>query len=251
MGILNVTPDSFSDGGDWRDHGEAIARGREMFEQGAAIVDVGGESTRPGALPVPEEVELQRVVPVVESLSEYGTVYIDTRHPIVAKSAVEHGAKMINDVSASLGELAGRLGVSWVAMHMQGTPGSMQVSPHYEDVVSEVLTYLLHAADQAMDCGAPEVLIDPGIGFGKSVAHNIELLQGLDRFVSTGYPVLVGASRKRFIGELTGEPRPKERLGGSVAVALECARRGVGIVRVHDGKETRQALDLISALDHQ
>src|SRR5215207_8728037 len=183
MGILNVTPDSFSDGGRFLDPEVAIDHGRAMVREGAAIVDVGGESTRPGAEPVETAEELRRVVPVVEALARELRVSIDTTKPEIARAAVAAGATLVNDVSASLGGLAAELGVGWVAMHMQGEPRTMQAAPHYDDVVDEVLAFLVGRAEAAQRAGVEEVWIDPGIGFGKTAAHNLSLLRHLNRFV--------------------------------------------------------------------
>lgn len=247
MGILNVTPDSFSDGGDYFDAGPAISRGEEMFAQGAAIVDVGGESTRPGAEPVSVEEELRRVLPVVEALSGLGVVSIDTAKADVARAAVGVGATIINDVTASLGPVAGELGVSWIAMHMLGTPRTMQSDPQYDDVVSEVLSYLTARAEAALAAGAKEVFIDPGIGFGKTVEHNLALLGNIDKFVAA-YPTVVGASRKSFIAALNEGVDTDARMPGSLAVAMWCAQQGVSLVRVHDVAETMQALRVYGAM---
>lgn len=248
MGILNVTPDSFSDGGSWVSVEAAVAEGRAMFEAGASIVDVGGESTRPGAVPVDADEELRRVVPVVEELSDYGTVSIDTRKESVARRCVRAGALIVNDVSASLGTVAAEHGVGCVAMHMRGDPTTMQDDPQYDDVTREVLAHLLPRAGAARRHGAPRVWIDPGIGFGKTTSQNITLLRQLDRFVQTGIPVLVGASRKNFIGDLGGEPNPRDRLGGSISVAVLAAELGVDVVRVHDVRQTVQALRVAAAV---
>ena len=207
MGILNVTPDSFSDGGSWFEIERAITRGHEMIAEGADIVDVGGESTRPGAEPVPVDEELARVIPVVEALAGEVRVSVDTTKEEVAAAAVDAGASLINDVSASLWPVAARRGVGWVAMHRQGTPATMQVEPHYADVVTEVSAMLVDRARRASQAGLSEVWIDPGIGFGKTVDHNLSLLGALGDLVATGYPVLVGTSRKSFLGSAsTGRP---------------------------------------------
>lgn len=248
MGVLNVTPDSFSDGGWWTSVDRAVEHGRAMFEAGAQMVDVGGESTRPGATPVESQQELGRVLPVVRELSSYGIVSIDTRHADVAVACVNAGATVINDVSAELGGIAAELDVGWVAMHMQGIPRTMQNNPSYRDVTTEVLGYLLARARRARSAGAPTVWIDPGIGFGKTTAQNLTLLRDLDRFTETDFPVLVGASRKSFIGDLGVPAGPSQRLGGSVAVAVLSALAGVAVVRVHDVDETTQALRVLRAI---
>jgi dihydropteroate synthase len=250
MGILNVTPDSFSDGGRWFGTDEAIGRGRQMIAEGADIVDVGGESTRPGAEPVPVDEELRRVVPVVEALAGDVRVSVDTTKEVVAEAAVEAGASLVNDVSASLWPVAARRRVGWVAMHRKGTPATMQVDPHYDDVVMEVTDFLRARAADATRAGVEEVWIDPGIGFGKTVSHNLELLAAIRTLADTGYPVMVGTSRKRFIGVLTAgkdhEPDPVEdRLPGSLAAATWAMQRGAQMVRVHDVAPTVQAATLV------
>ena len=250
MGILNVTPDSFSDGGHWLDPERAIMKGHEMIAEGADIVDVGGESSRPGAVEVPVEEELRRVLPVVEALSPHVRVSVDTVKVPVAEAAVAAGATLLNDVSASLWPVAARHGVGWVAMHRQGTPATMQDDPRYDDVVAEVRAMLADRARAALDAGVTEVWIDPGIGFGKTVDHNLELLAGLDTLVATGHPVLVGTSRKGFLGVLAagpdGVPAPaSDRLAGSLATATWALQQGAGMVRVHDVAATVQAALLV------
>ena len=250
MGILNVTPDSFSDGGRWLDPDRAVARGLEMIEEGADIVDVGGESTRPGASAVPAEEELRRVLPVVAALSPHVRVSIDTTKASVAEAAVDAGASLVNDVSASLWPVAAGAGVGWVAMHRRGTPTTMQDDPRYEDVVTEVRDLLADRAARAAAAGVREIWIDPGIGFGKTVDHNLELLVGLDALVATGYPVLVGTSRKGFLGVIgagpDGVPVPADqRLPASLATATYALHRGAGMVRVHDVAATVQAALLV------
>ncbi|MDP9420924.1 MAG: dihydropteroate synthase [Actinomycetota bacterium] len=245
MGVLNVTPDSFSDGGRFTDPEAAVARGLEMKLEGADVIDVGGESTRPGALPVGETEERRRVLEVVAALASDIAVSVDTRSAAVAEAAVEAGASLINDVSASLWPVAAALGVGWVAMHMQGEPRTMQLDPRYDDVVSEVRSFLLARAEQAGAAGVREVWIDPGIGFGKRLEHNLALVRCLDHLVDTGVPVLVGASRKGFLGALLGGAPTDDRLEGSLAVAVWAATSGVGMVRVHDVAATVQALRLV------
>jgi dihydropteroate synthase len=247
MGVVNVTPDSFSDGGRFLDHAAAVAHGRELVRQGADIVDVGGESTRPGAAPVPPDEELARVLPVVTALAAEGIrVSIDTRRAAVAAAAVEAGADLVNDVSASLAQVAADTGAGFVAMHMQGEPATMQREPHYDDVVAEVRDYLVERAEAAVAAGVREVWIDPGIGFGKQLHHNFDLLANLDVLVATGYPVLVATSRKRSLGVLaaaadrTGDrlPPTHDRLEGSLSTAAWALWRGAAMVRVHDVAET-------------
>lgn len=242
MGVVNVTPDSFSDGGRFADPAAAIAHGVALAAAGADWIDVGGESTRPGAAPVAEADELRRVLPVVEALAAAGLrVSIDTRKATVARAAVDVGATLLNDVGARLGAVAAELGVAWAAMHTQGEPATMQEDPSYVDLVREVRDELVERADAARAAGVPEVWIDPGIGFGKTAQHNLELLAHLDDFVATGYPVLIGTSRKGFLGALLGEsdradtPVPVEdRLEGSLATATWAMACGVRMVRVHD-----------------
>jgi dihydropteroate synthase len=251
MGVLNVTPDSFSDGGRWFDHDGAIAQGRLLIAEGADVVDIGGESTRPGAAPVDEAEERRRVVPVVAALAPLVRVSVDTRKAAVAEAAVAAGATLINDVSASLWPVAARAGVGWIAMHMRGQPASMQVGPRYGDVVSEVREYLVRRAEEAGAAGVEEIWIDPGIGFGKTYRHNLQLLRHLCSLVDTGWPVMVGTSRKAFLGHLTtgpGEaPAPvDDRLEASVATAVWAALQGAAMVRVHDVAETAQAVRLLT-----
>ncbi|MGB7050904.1 MAG: dihydropteroate synthase [Acidimicrobiales bacterium] len=249
MGILNVTPDSFSDGGRFFETDEAVAKGRSMIAEGADVIDVGGESTRPGAAPVEVDEEMRRVVPVIEALAGHVRVSVDTTKVQVAEAAVDAGASLINDVSASLWPVAARRGVGWVAMHRQGTPVTMQVDPQYDDVVAEVVDFLVERAGAAVDSGVAEVWVDPGIGFGKTVQHNLELLAAVSTVTATGYPVLVGTSRKHFIGVLTAageEPDPvDERLPGSLATATWAMEAGASMVRVHDVAPTVQAATLV------
>lgn len=247
MGILNVTPDSFSDGGRYADLDAAVARGLAMVGEGAALVDVGGESTRPGATPAEPAVERDRVVPVVEALVAAGVrCSVDTRHASVAEAALDAGATLLNDVSASLWEVAAAAGVPWVAMHMLGDPRTMQADPRYDDVVAEVRAFLVERAERALAAGVPEVWIDPGIGFGKTTEHNLSLLKHLDSLVATGHPVLVGTSRKGFLGRLTGGAPVDDRLEASLATAVWAIHAGAGMVRVHDVRETVHGLRLVA-----
>jgi dihydropteroate synthase len=253
MGVLNVTPDSFSDGGRYVEHASAVARGRAMALEGAAVVDVGGESTRPGAEAVPTDVELERVVPVVAALAPHVRVSIDTTKPEVARAAVLAGATIVNDVSATLGPLAGELGVGYVAMHRRGDPRTMQDDPRYDDVVAEVRDFLVARASEARRAGSPEVWIDPGIGFGKTLDHNVELLARLDELVGTGFPVLVGTSRKSTLGHLLGRSDgrdgptpPEDRLEGSLATAVWAAHLGAAVIRAHDVTACVQALAVVA-----
>lgn len=239
MGVLNVTPDSFSDGGRWLDPDAAVSHARQMVAEGADVIDVGGESTRPGAVPVDPAEELRRVLPVVAALAEETTVSIDTRKAEVAEAAIGAGARLVNDVSARLWPVAAAAGCGWVAMHMPADPAVMQRKATYRDVVSEVLEHLLRRAGEAAEGGVEEVWIDPGIGFGKTAEHNLLLLKHLDRFVASGWPVLVGTSRKSFLGGLGrpegADPRAADdRLEETVATSAWAMLQGASMVRVHD-----------------
>ncbi len=252
MGVLNVTPDSFSDGGLYFDVDAAVAHGIEMIEQGADVIDVGGASTRPGAVQPSPADELRRVVPVIEHLAADGRarISIDTMVDSVAVAAVGAGATLINDVSASLWSVAAETGAGWVAMHMRGTPATMQTDPHYDDVTAEVLAYLAERVEMARAAGIAEVWIDPGIGFGKTLAHNVTLLRELERFVATDVPVLVGLSRKSVLGQLAKDPDgtvpgPADRLEASIAGAVWATNKGVGMVRVHDVTATVAAVRIV------
>jgi len=247
MGVLNVTPDSFSDGGRWTDPKAAVAHGLAMVAEGADVVDVGGESTRPGAAEVPIEEELRRVVPVIDALAPHVRVSIDTRKREVAEAALDAGATIVNDVSASLYEVAAAGGAGWVAMHMRGTPLTMQQEAVYDEVVSEVREFLLHRVRLALAAGVEELWIDPGLGFAKTAEHNLALLARLEELVATRHPVLVGASRKSFIGRLTGGAPVEDRLEGSLAVAVWAMEKGAAMVRVHDVRATVQAARLVAA----
>lgn len=256
MGIVNVTPDSFSDGGAHFDADAAVAHGLQLAAEGADVLDVGGESTRPGAEPVPLEEELRRVVPVVERLARETAlpVSIDTSRPEVMRAAVEAGAGMINDVYGLRREgaldTAAALGVPVVLMHMLGEPRSMQDAPEYDDVVGEVHRFLaerIFAAEMA-GIDRKRIVVDPGFGFGKTTAHNLQLLARLERFGELGVPVLAGLSRKRTIGELTGRESPVERVHGSVAAHLIAAQRGARLLRVHDVAATVDALKVWNAV---
>lgn len=253
MGILNVTPDSFSDGGRYLDREAALERGMSMVAEGADVVDVGGESSRPGAQEVPVSQEIQRVVEVVRGLSSYVRVSIDTVKPEVAEAAIEAGATILNDVSAQLAPLAASAKVAWVAMHRQGTPQTMQRDPRYVDVVGEVRDFLRRKAEWAVGLGVEEIWVDPGIGFGKTFDHNVALLEHLSTFVVEGWPVLVGTSRKRFLGRLTlreGEPEagPLEREEASLATATAAMASGASMVRAHDVRATVQAAMLVGEI---
>jgi dihydropteroate synthase len=256
MGILNVTPDSFSDGGRFLDAGAACAQGRAMADEGAAILDVGGESTRPGAAEVAVAEEVARTAPVIAALAAVGVpLSIDTRKAAVAEAALKAGAGIVNDVSALVYDpaLAGVVAdarVPVVLMHARGTPATMQDDPVYEDVLLDVYDFLAARISVAEAAGIPRerIVVDPGIGFGKTVDHNLALLRGLSLFHGLGCPILLGASRKRFIGTVGGEAQADRRVAGSLAVALTGAAQGAQILRVHDVKETRQALALWQAI---
>ena len=259
MGIVNATPDSFSDGGQYPDSASAAEAGASMASQGAAIIDVGGESTRPGARSVWEGDEVERVVPVIRQLASGGAaVSVDTRKPDVMTAAAEAGARMINDVSALTYdarsvELAASLNLPVVLMHHRGAPEVMQEDVHYDDVLVEVYLWLEERIAAALEAGVrrEHILIDPGFGFGKNVAHNLELMNGLTLLHSLGCPVVVGASRKRTIGALSGEAPADKRLGGSIAFALKAVEQGAQIVRVHDVYEIVQALRIWRGLRDQ
>jgi dihydropteroate synthase len=250
MAIVNATPDSFSDGGQFADAAAAAEAGAGMAAAGAAIVDVGGESTRPGARSIWEGDEIERVVPVIRQLAGGGAaVSVDTRKADVMTAAVEAGARMINDVSALTydqrsAEVAAGLNVPVVLMHHRGAPEVMQEDPRYEDVLVEVYLWLEDRIATAVDAGVlrDHILIDPGFGFGKTLSHNLELMNGLALFHSLGCPLVVGASRKRTIGALSGEAPADKRLGGSITFALKAVEQGTQVIRVHDVFETMQAL---------
>lgn len=258
MGIVNVTPDSFSDGGRWATTERAVEQAMRLVEQGADVLDIGGESTRPGADPVTETEEIERVAPVIASVRAQwdGPISVDTMKPGVARAAVAAGATMWNDVTAlthatDSAAVAAELACDIVLMHMKGEPRTMQADPRYDDVVGEVRDYLAARAEAAMAAGVARdrIWLDPGIGFGKTLAHNMALTAGLDALVGLGFPVLYAASRKRTIQAI--DPTAIEagdRLGGSIALALESARRGARMIRVHDVRETVQALKVQAAI---
>jgi dihydropteroate synthase len=254
MGIVNVTADSFSDGGRFLDIERAIEHGLALAAEGAQLVDVGGESTRPGAAPVPLGDELERVLPVVSALVREGVaVSVDTMKPEVMRAAAEAGCAMVNDVNAFRApgavEAVAATGVAVCAMHMQGTPATMQAQPCYADVVSEVRAFLAQRGQalEAAGVSRDRIVLDPGFGFGKAHEHNVTLFAGIGQLASLGYPVLAGVSRKRMIGEITGRP-VAERVAGSVAAAMLAVQNGARIVRVHDVRETVDALAVLDAL---
>jgi dihydropteroate synthase len=258
MGILNVTPDSFSDGGLFEDPSVAVAHAREMQTAGVDIIDIGGESTRPGAAVVPVAQEIARTAPVIAAIRTQSAVpiSIDTRKAPVAQAAIAAGAGLINDVAAlgfdpDLARVAVDAGVPVCLMHAQGDPATMQHDPRYDDVLLDVYDFLAARVAVAEAAGIPRdrIVVDPGIGFGKTVAHNLALLGGLALFHGLGCPILLGASRKRFIGTIAGADNAADRVAGSVAVAVHGVRQGVQILRVHDTYETRQAVDLELAIN--
>ncbi len=256
IGIVNVTPDSFSDGGEALNSQAAIKRGLLLHEEGADIIDVGGESTRPGALPITIEEEIRRVIPVIEQLANYGLkVSVDTRHSEVMSRAVESGAEIINDVSALTNdprslELIAKLGVAVILMHMRGSPLTMQQQPQYKNAPLEIRNYLAKRIETCVLAGIKKtnIAVDPGLGFGKSLRHNLQILNKLELLVDLGYPIVLGASRKSFIGLINKEEDPKCRLAGSLAVAILSMTKGVNLFRVHDVLATRQALDVARAI---
>ena len=254
MGILNVTPDSFSDGGNFRDPAKAIDRALRMIDEGADFIDIGGESTRPGSEPVSVEEELNRVIPVVSSVAARSDVpiSIDTTKSEVAKRALEAGACIVNDVSGlrfdeKMSEVVAKHGASLVLMHMKGTPKTMQQNPAYADLFGEIMTSFQEGIAKAKDAGIEQIILDPGIGFGKTQEHNLRLLNGLSNFALLGYPILVGASRKSFVGTRANVP-VDQRLEGSIAAAVVAVMRGAHVVRVHDVKETKRALTIADAI---
>lgn len=258
MGILNVTPDSFSDGGKFHNPEKALERAVEMVRDGADIVDIGGESARPGSLPVEKEEEIKRVVPVIKMMRENGIkvpVSIDTSKSEVAKAALDAGADIINDISGftfddKMAHLAGERGIPVILMHILGKPSTMQINPEYINIFPEMLDRLSKSADIAISAGVkPEkIIIDPGICFGKTLEHNIAIIKHLEVFQSFGYPVLAGVSRKSFIGTLTGRKTPEERVAGTTALHLKVLEKGAAIIRVHDVKEAVDTVSIYLAL---
>ena len=257
MGVLNVTPDSFSDGGEFLDPDKAVVRAVSLLDEGALIVDIGGESTRPGSEPVSPDEELRRVMPVLReilAIRPEAIVSIDTYRASTAEVALDAGARIVNDVTA-LGDprMAGVVaerGCSIVLMHMRGEPKSMQQDPRYEDVVREVRDFLARRTERALRAGVEEdnIVIDPGIGFGKTLEHNLTLLNRLDTLVELGFPVLIGASRKSFLGKIVGSGSPKDRLFGTVATNVIAYEQGVSLFRVHDVRANKEALAIAAAI---
>ncbi len=258
MGVLNVTTDSFSDGGEFLAPAAAIDHASEMVAEGADIIDVGPESTRPGSMPVPADEQIRRGVPVIEGIRRRHpkiVISIDTRSARVAEAAINAGAQMVNDVSAlradpDMAGLVARREAAVVLMHMQGEPATMQRDPTYEDVMGEIISFLrerIQAASKA-GIGRERMIVDPGIGFGKTTAHNLEILARLEEMHQLGLPILIGASRKRFIGEVLGIDSPQERLMGTAAVVATAAAAGAHLYRVHDVKPIRQVMTMIHAV---
>ncbi len=255
MGIVNVTPDSFSDGGEFLDPAAAIAHGLQLVSEGADLLDIGGESTRPGAADVPGDEERERVVPVLEGLAGCGVpLSIDTSKAAVAAVAVDAGATIVNDVTAlsdpEMAPLCAQRGTELILMHMQGTPRTMQENPSYGDVVDDVKVFLAERIDRARAAGVAEerIWIDPGIGFGKTVDHNLELIRRLGELRELGRPIVLGTSRKRFIGHLTGR-EADQRLGGTIASNVLGLRAGADVLRVHDVAAMRDALTVATVID--
>jgi dihydropteroate synthase len=257
MGILNVTPDSFYDGGRYNNAKQAVERALQMAEEGADIIDIGGQSSRPGANSVEEKEELERVIPVIKKLASRIKVpiSIDTYKAGVAKKAIDAGASMVNDISAlrmdeKMANIVRSIGVPVCLMHMQGTPRNMQKNPRYRDVVSEIFAFLKERIDFCEQAGIDieKTIVDPGIGFGKTVLHNLEILKNLNQFKSLGRPIMVGVSRKSFIGKVL-QLEPEERLEGSLASAIWCMIKGASILRVHDVRETKRAVKIVEAIE--
>lgn len=256
MGVVNVTPDSFSDGGDAFDHGAAVARGMALTEAGADILDIGGESTRPGASPVDPLEEQRRIVPVIRALADRGKrVSVDTRHAETMKAALDAGAQIVNDVTALRGDPAALRTVAdarvpLILMHMQGEPRTMQRAPSYVDAPRDVFRFLRHRLAVCQEAGIRQesILVDPGIGFGKALEHNLQIMHQLGLYHGLGCPVVIGVSRKRFIAALSRNEAPKDRMPGSLAAALAAVEQGVQMVRVHDVAQTAQALSVWHAI---
>jgi dihydropteroate synthase len=257
LGVINVTPDSFSDGGQFQSPLAAIAAARQLVEEGADLIDIGGESTRPGAIPVPEQEEIERVVPIIRALRQVTAVpiSIDTRKPEVAAAALAAGAEVINDVgaataSSAMWELLRTTGAGYICMHMQGTPATMQLSPHYEDVVGEVDAFLSERLDSLLAAGVnrDQIVLDPGIGFGKRPEHNVALVRECRRFTRHGRPVLLGVSRKSFLGHCL-QASVAHRLPGALACSLWGASQGIALFRTHDVEPTVHALRMHRLLE--
>ena len=252
MGILNLTPDSFSDGGKFMEPAIAVEKALQMFDQGAKIIDLGGESTRPGSESISEEEEIQRVLPVLEKLPvDQFVISIDTTKPKVAELALEAGAHIINDVSGGnfqLLNLARKYQAGFIIMHAQGIPKTMQEQPSYMNTVTEIREFFDQKKSQIKEFDLPRIWVDPGIGFGKTLSHNLEIMKNIHTFLSDSWGVLLGSSRKSWIDHLCGAPDPVKRLGGSIASALDAVSKGVEIIRVHDVFETVQAIQVAREL---
>ena len=257
MGVVNVTPDSFSDGGDFLDAQAAIDHGRKLVDDGAHILDIGGESTRPGSKPITLDEECGRILPVIDGLSDLGVpISVDTRHADVMRRAIDAGATIVNDVTALTGDpdsvsVCAETGVDVVLMHMQGTPETMQDNPTYEDAALDIVDYMRERLSvlNAAGIGLDKICIDPGIGFGKTLEHNLRILSAVDAFHQLGVPLLLGVSRKSFITKIDRNVPAKERVAGSIAAAIAGWDRGVQLFRVHDVAETRQALAVWQAIE--
>lgn len=254
MGILNVTPDSFSDGGKYFNVDSAVDRALEMVDEGADFIDVGGESTRPGSISISAKEEISRVIPVIKKLSTKINIpiSIDTMKSAVAREAIEYGATIVNDISAlnfdsEMANVISHYKATAILMHMKGTPQTMQLNPEYDDLIGEIISYLKNSIDKAKSKEIDQIIIDPGIGFGKKLEHNIEILKKLSEFKTLGYPVLIGPSRKSFIGQILNLP-VEERLEGTAASVAVSAINGANIVRVHDVREMKRVAQIVDAL---
>lgn len=254
MGVINVTPDSFSDGGSFTSSREAVEHGRQLIEQGADLLDLGGESTRPGAEPVPAATELSRVMPVLEGLTGTVPISVDTTKPEVARMALDAGAEVINDVTAgsdpAMLEVVATAGAGLILMHMQGLPRTMQNNPRYEDVVEDIKLFLTNRSLAARRAGvqADRIVIDPGVGFGKTLEHNLDLIRDIGSFRSLGFPVLLGASRKKFLGTITGVEHPAQRDLATAVIAALAVERGADLFRVHNVSACREAVAVALAI---
>ncbi len=256
MGILNVTPDSFSDGGKFLSSENAFNKAKAMLDEGATIIDVGGESTRPGSQSISAEDQISRVLPIIEQLSAKtnALVSIDTQKAVVAKAAIKAGAHIVNDISAgrhdeSMFEVVARFGTGYILMHMLGTPDTMQLTPHYEDVIADINMFFRERISSAVRAGVDEeqIVLDPGIGFGKNLEDNLRIMSNMASFDEPGRPLLLGASRKSFIGMIDNSTADK-RIGGSLAAVISSYLQGVKLFRVHDVDETRQLIDIFTAI---
>jgi dihydropteroate synthase len=256
MGVVNVTADSFSDGGEFAEASKAVAHARQLAAEGAAIIDIGGESTRPGAEPVPEAEELRRILPVVEELAKdpHLLLSIDTMKPAVARAALDAGAEIVNDVTGlrdpAIREVVRATGAGAIAMHMQGSPRDMQRAPHYDDVVAEIMIFFRQTFSACLACGIDPMRLafDPGIGFGKTVEHNLALLRNLDAMRVEGRPLVLGVSRKSFLGKITGSDAPADRAWPTVALTSYGRVHGANVFRVHDARSNSEALRMTEAI---